>query len=288
VSRVPSRERSRSFPDSIDASHRDYQQLANLRDSILRHAGGRALLTAALPALLQDAIDFVIDPVRTARNKISELDNVEKTFVGLKIEHYLRDFLNVPKGLRDLEIDGTDVDIKNTVGATWMIPPETYRAEEPCLLIAIADNEKRFWLGLIVARDAYLGAKEGNRDAKRSVVKKGMESILWLVAGDKLPTSRWAEIDMARFRDLRRIKGGALRAAQFFRENLNRPVHRIVIESLLHDQLDFMKRIRGNGGARDVLKNEGILLLSGIFGKRELQSKGFPSVGPDEFIAVRS
>ena len=258
------------YPKSIPDSHADYALLSSIKDSIAKSAGGEAQLANALPDLLQDAIDFVLDPVRTARNKVSELDNVEKTFIGLKVEHFLRDFLNVPKGVRDLFINGHDVDVKNTVGRTWMIPPETYRNEEPCLLIAIADSEKKFWLGLIAARDKYLGAKQGNRDAKRSVTAAGMQNILWLVEGKRLPASRWKDINIERFRELRRVRGGSNRAAQFFRENLNKPVHRLIIQSLLHDQLDYMKRIRGNGGARDILKLEGISLLSGLYDKQRL------------------
>ncbi len=285
---MPETPRTKSFPPSIPPSHPDHGQLALLRQAILGHAGGEKALKSYLPVILQDAIDFVIDPVRTARTKVAELDNVEKTFVGLKIEHYLRDFLNVPKGIRDLEIDGTDVDVKNTVGATWMIPPETYRTEDPCLLIAIADNEKRFWLGLIIAKNDYLGSGKGNRDSKRSIVRKGLESILWLVAGEKLPRSRWDGIDMERFRQLRRIDGGAARAAQFFRENLDRPIHRTVIQSLLFDQLDYMKRIRGNGGARDLLGREGIRLFSGVYDRHKIQSHGHRKIERDEFLAVKT
>ena len=277
----------RSFPASISDGHQDYYVLNGLRSAILDSAGGEQNLTNALPNLLQGAIDFVLDPVRTARNAISELDNVEKTFIGLKVEHFLRDFLNVPKGIRDLVINGTDVDVKNTVGRTWTIPPETYRVEEPCLLIAIADSEKRFWLGLIIARDAYLGAKEGNRDGKRAITTKGMQNILWLVLGKSLPPSRWEHVDLDRFRKLRNLKGGTARAVQFFSENLGIPIHREIIQTLLYDQLDYMKRIRANGGARTLLRNQGVALLSSKYDRAELISLGLDIQSPDYFIALR-
>jgi hypothetical protein len=35
-----------------------------------------------------------------------------------------------------VNLDGLDVDIKNTTADTWMIPPETYKNEDPCLVIA--------------------------------------------------------------------------------------------------------------------------------------------------------
>lgn len=271
----------------VNESHPDYAALSRIRDGIMRRMGSRDLGTL-LPSLIKDAVDFVLDPVRTGRTQLEELDRVEKTFIGLKIEHYLRDLLDVPRGIRrDMQIDGVDVDIKNTVRSTWMIPPETYRVEEPCMLIATTKADGRCWLGLMMARDAYLGAAAGNRDGKRSVTEFGRRNILWLVEGALYPKSSWDGIDMARFRDLRRIRGGTKRAAAFFRENLGRPVHRLLIQALLHDQRDYMKRVRGNGGARDLLKTEGILLLSGTYDAKRARTGGF-EITKDEFIALQS
>ncbi|MEZ4409493.1 MAG: NaeI family type II restriction endonuclease [Polyangiales bacterium] len=246
--------------------------------------GGAEELQRGLPLLIRDAIDFVIDPVRTARTRVQELDNVEKTFIGLKIEHYFRDLLDVPKGLRDLVIEGLDVDVKNTVGSTWMIPPETYRNADPCLLIATAEEDGRCWLGLLLAREEYLNSP--NRDQKRAVSSAGFEHILWIVDGERFPVSRWDGLDMERFRELRKIRGGTRRAATFFRENLGRPVHREIVRALLFDQDDYMKRLRGNGGARDLLRREGIVLLSGAYDAARLRALGLPVIGRDEVVAV--
>lgn len=269
----------------IDPRHPDFLTLSKIRDGILSRTGGSDLLTEELPNIIKNAVDFVLDPVRTARTKLSELDKVEKTFIGLKIEHYLRDWLDVPKGLhRDLLIDGLEVDIKNTVGSTWMIPPETYRNEEPCLLIATAKFDGRCWLGLVVARNTYLNAP--NRDGKRSVNETGKRNIMWLVEGVPYPPSRWEGIDIRRFRELRKLEPGTVRAAQFFRENIGRPVHRSVVQALLHDQKDYMKRLRFNGGARDLLAKEGIRLLSRVFDAHEAEALGY-SLDDDEFLAVK-
>lgn len=268
----------------IQPGHQDYDLLVLIRDGILSRIGGSERLNETLPPLIKDAVDFVLDPVRTARTRIDDLDKVEKTFIGLKIEHYLRDLLDVPRGVRrDLVIDGIDVDVKNTVSFAWMIPPETYRHNEPCLLIATTKADNRCWLGLLVAREAYLNA--GNRDQKRSVSEFGRRHILWLVPGVPYPPSRWIEIDMARFRELRRIKGGTKRAAQFFRENIGVRVHRSILQALLFDQLDFMKRFRENGGARDLLRKEDIVLLSGAW---KAAKEKEVALGRDEFLAIKS
>lgn len=269
----------------VDEQHPDFEILARIRAEIERKAGGADRLKDELPDLIKSAVDFVIDPVRTGRTTMEELDKVEKTFIGLKVEHFIRDLLDLPKGLsRDLQIDGLEVDIKNTIGSTWMIPIETYRDAEPCLLIATAKFEGRCWLGLVVAREAYLGSE--NRDRKRSITEAGRRNIMWLVEDVPYPPSRWSEIDMKRFRALRSMGGGKKRAAQFFRENIGKVVHRSIIEALLHDQHDYMKRLRGNGGARDDLEVEGIVVLSGAYDRLKAEALGV-LLAKDEFVAVR-
>lgn len=274
----------RSSESGITESHLDYPILSQIRQGVLSKIAGRHDLSEVLPGLIKDAVDFVLDPVRTGRTQLADLDRVEKTFIGLKIEHYLRDLLGAPRGIRrDMMIDDIEVDIKNTIGSTWMIPPETYRAEEPCLLIATAKFDGRCWLGLLVARNAYLNAP--NRDGKRSVSEEGKRNIMWLVEGVPYPPSNWDGIDMLRFRELRKIRGGTRRAATFFRENLRRRVNRSIVQALLFDQRDYMKRVRGNGGARDILTKEGILLLSGAYDAKEAAARGI-ALSKDELLAI--
>ena len=269
----------------MNASHPDYADLEKLRVAILDKAGGQSQLNESFPVLVRDAIDYVIDPVRTGRTTIAELDNVEKTFIGLKVEHFLRDLLDVPKGVRDLVLDGEHVDVKNTVRTTWMIPKETYDEEGACLLICVADDDGRCWLGLMLARKAYLN--KPNRDKKRSVSAAARVNILWLIDGFGFPKSSWSGLDMTRFRELRLIRPGSLRAATFFVENIGRVVHRRVVQSLLHDQQDYMKRLRANGGAKDLLLPQGIILLNGGFDAREILRRRISAVSPEDWVAVR-
>ncbi len=237
----------------------DLDILRPIRSAIEARAGGTEGLSKRFPQLVRAAIDFVIDPVRTARTTVAELDNVEKTFLGLKVEHFIRDFLDVPKGVRDLDLGGVDVDVKNTTAEKWMIPKETYSEDGLCLLSRIDDVGSRCSLGLIVARLEYLGAP--NRDGKRSPTVSGKANILWLLEDVPFSESDWSGLNMARFRELRSLVGGSRRAALFFEEHLDRWIGRQVIESLLYDQRDFMKRLRGNGGARDLLRPKGINLM---------------------------
>lgn len=271
----------------VKPGHRDYEILSALAADVRSRVPNRLDIELGERAL--DAVEFVLDPVRTGRTILSELDNVEKTFIGLKIEHFVRDLLDAPKGVRDLELAGHDVDVKNTIGNSWcwMIPPETIRDEGPCLLIASNETQRQSWMGLIMARAEYLGAP--NRDMKRRVNSAAFQNILWLADAVAWPPNRWLGLDMKRFRELRQMPGsGATRAATFFRENLRRPVHRRVIMALLHDQLDPMKRLRGNLGAKDILRPHRIALVSGVYFNPVLLQLGLPRIGNDEHIAINA
>lgn len=154
--------------------------------------------------------------------------------------------------------------------------------------MAVNDGIFTCSLGLIVAKLEYLHGGSGNRDTKRGVSTAGFANILWLVADEPFPPSRYAGLDMDRFRQLRRIKSGNERAAQFCRENLRSVVHRDVMQSLLHDQYDFMKRLRANGGAPDSLAREGIAILIGTFAKDKALASllGIHGLRRDEIVAL--
>jgi len=182
----------RKISSTIDQNHLDYPLLSELQREVIALAGGQNVIKERFPLLVRDAVDFVLDPVHTARTRVSELDKVEKTFIGLKLEHFVRDMLDAPKRLRDLVIAGRDVDIKNTVGSNWSIPLESYRHSEPCLLMAVNDDKFTCSLGLFVAKPEYLHGGEGNRDTKRGVSKTGFENILWLINDAPFPPSRFS------------------------------------------------------------------------------------------------
>ena len=277
----------------LDFSHPDYAELQPVRTEIERRLAGDEGIRTTFPAVVSSAVDYVIDSVRTGRTLIRELDNVEKTIIGLKVEHFVRDWLGVPPGIRDLDLSGHDVDVKNTVNDNWMIPPETYNevrgdGAEPggtCLLIRINEESNRCWLGLVRVRQSYLNAP--NRDGKRSMAAAAMKNIMWLVEGEPYQEGHWQAFDMKRFRELRELRGGNKRAAAFFSENLSKPVHRSVVLALLHDQLDPMKRLRWNSGAKPRLWENNIALLSGKYFSAQAERLGFAGLRPDQFVAIK-
>jgi len=271
--------------DTLDQSHPDYTVLSTIAAEI------RARMALKPDSLfaekMVEAIDFVLDAVRTGRTRVAQLDRQEKAFVGTKVEHFVRDYLDAPKGLRrDMHLAGYEIDIKHTVGRGWMIPPESFRNDEPLMLLISNEDDRISSMGVMLARPAYL-TLGGNRDRKRTVSASGKGSILWIVQDIPWPKSRWDGIDMERFRRLRNgVRYGKPRAALFFEENLDRIVDRTVVTALLHEQKDPLKRLRANGGARDTLAAKGIALLSG-YRDTDLASEFGHELTADDFVAVK-
>lgn len=126
----------------------------------------------------------LIDPVRTDRNHIDELEKTEKTYIGTKIEIVLRYHLEVERGsTQDCKIGGTEFDIKCTVaGNNWMIPREA--VNHFCLLVKIDWDSRKIWIGTFLAKPIYLSPGT-NQDLKRGLTPKGKSTIKWIVeSGD--------------------------------------------------------------------------------------------------------
>jgi len=89
--------------------------------------------------------------------------------------------------------------------------------------------------------------------------------------------------------DRRRIVGaggGTHRLAALFERIQGKPISRVQVQALAQ-QHDYMKRIRRNGGARDILGPKGIAILWGQGDKALIKKLRLGTVAPDEFISYR-
>ncbi|HZF42425.1 MAG TPA: NaeI family type II restriction endonuclease [Sphingomonadaceae bacterium] len=77
----------------------------------------------------------------------------------------------------------------------------------------------------------------------------------------------------------------AQRLAALFENRQEEPISRQEIAELADEQLDPLKRIRRNGGARDYLDQKGIAVLWGTRDRYVIGEFGLGPVGPDEFIS---
>jgi len=272
-------------PSSVAPEHPDHALLSMLAADITARAGGAQALADSFAAMLRACVDDVIMTPKTGRRSYEELEKTEKTYIGTRVEIELRALLDLPKGRLDCVIRGRDVDIKNTMGANWMIPTEA--VEAPCILVAADEARALCYLGLIVARPEYLTAGQ-NKDAKRTIIAAGFSHILWLLRDHPYPPNFWRTVPEVAVARIFRGRAGNHRMAALFREIQGRPIARDVVQAVAQ-QHDFMRRIRSDGGkgTRDHLAHEGLLLLSGHYDAPLIAALGLPECTHSEFISYR-
>jgi len=272
------------FPDNlIIAGHKDFGLISQLENKILLAVGGLDRLRQDFPIMMRHIIDSVVDAPRTGRRVYDELEKTEKTYIGTRVEIELRAYLGFPKGKLDLLIDGLDVDIKHTMGDGWMIPREAI--DKPCILVAADEESARCYLGLIVASMDYL-TKGTNQDAKRSISAEGFKHIRWLLEAEPYPANFWRNIPADTIQAIFAGKSGNERIVTLFTAIQGMPISRDIVQAVAK-QKDYMKRLRANGGARDILAKDSIILLSGTYHNDLIMRLGLPICTAEESISKR-
>ena len=245
---------------ALPESHPDCADLLILEADLLKAVGGQERFEEKLRGFFRSAIDEVIDTARTGRFYFSDLEKTEKTYLGTKFEILLRDWLQVPKGVRlDLLIGGREVDVKSTTGGGfgWMIPPEAIG--QFCILLRVNEDIFKCSVGLVRARSEYLRAGI-NRDQKTSISASGRSNIWWMVSDFDYTPNFWFRISKGQRDAIMGSGKGTKRLAALFENCIGIPVSRVQVAAVAA-QDDYMKRIRRNGGARDILAPKGIAVL---------------------------
>lgn len=191
----------------------------------------------------------------------------------------------MPKGvILDLLVGGQEVDVKSTTGGSfgWMIPPEAIG--QLCVLLRVNESASNCAVGLVRARPEYL-RPGANRDAKTGLSAGGRRNIWWLALDFPYTPNFWSMISDADREQIMGAGGGTARLARLFELCVGVPVSRVVIASVAA-QDDFMKRIRRNSGARDVLAPKGIAILYSE-NDRDLMLKLGVTVGSRQFVSYR-
>lgn len=258
-----------------------------IADALLAAAGNLPMLKKCVGQVLRSAIDGVIKTPKTGRRFYVDLQNSEKTYIGTCVEIDLRAALEIKRGtLLDLNVGGIDVDVKFSATTSWMIPPEAIG--HPCVLISANDTTARMSFGVIVARQAYLSAP--NRDQKCGITAAGRGSVCWLFKDEPYAANFWQSVSTRTAGRIADGMSGNMRMATLFREVLDRPIPRKVVEDIAR-QKDFMRRLRADSvhGTRNILAREGILVLSGVWRRDQqlIQRLGLQPIARDEFLSHR-
>lgn len=215
--------------------------------------------------VLRNTFDQLYDGQHTGRWNVNELHKTEKTHMGTLVEINLHREFNFGDGdTTDYRIAGVQVDCKYSIKPFgWMLPPEVIG--EIALLVTANDEASSWQAGLVrVTHEATRGTQ--NRDAKTSLSLLGREQIRWLWPEHPgLAPNLFHQLD-AVTRDAifnaksRSGRHGQARVNELFGRVHGRIVRRAELATVAQ-QDDFMKRARGNGGARTALRAEGILVL---------------------------
>jgi Restriction endonuclease NaeI len=249
----------------------------------LRAADPDGLLLAAT---LRRAFDLLLDGQHTGRYRWDQLHKTEKTHAGTLVEIGLQREFGLADGTAlDYSIAGVEVDCKfSHRSGGWMIPPE---AEGYLLLLVQASDDEGTWsAGLVRARDDYL-TEAGNRDLKRTLNDAGRGAIEWLAWRAPLPENALLRLPEHDTAAILGCASGQQAVNELFRRALGRRISRTVVATVARQE-DFMKRVRGGGGARDQLRGEGIVIFGDYAGHQALAAVlGLPSPGPGEFVSAR-
>ena len=217
-------------------------------------------------AVLRDTLDQLYDGQHTGRWRFEQLHKTEKTHMGTLVEINLHREFNFADGnVTDYEIAGAEVDCKYSMNfGGWELPPEVMG--HICLLITASDTNSSWSAGLLRIEESYLRART-NRDSKRQLTASSRANIhkLWPDHG-RLQENIFLHLEpqlRARIFDARGRRGaqnGQARTNELFRVVQRKIIRRAELATVAQ-QDDFMKRARGNGGARTQLRAEGILVL---------------------------
>jgi len=236
---------------------------------------------------IRRTFDILLDGQHTRRFRWDELHKTEKTHAGTLVEINLqREFDFADGASMDYSIDGIDVDCKYSQSfGKWMIPPEAMG--HICLGLWANDQAGRWSAGLFRVTEDVLTAGD-NRDSKRTITAEARDSaVRWLRRDAKLPENVLLRLPQE---DIDKIFGhryGTQRVNELFRLAQQRPISRTAVATVANQE-DYMKRVRGNGGARTSLRPEGIVVFGQYFAHAALATQlGLPAPGPGEFVSVR-
>ncbi len=245
-------------------------------------------------SVLRDTLDQILDGRRRGRFDYAQLYKTEKTYMGTLVEINLQRAFEFPDGeVTDYSIAEVQVDCKfsQRIGG-WELGPEM--VDQVCLVVWCKDEESAWRAGLVRARAELLSAP--NRDAKRKLTRDGVAAIRWLWPshGRLAPNLLLQLAPEVRDRIMsatggrRQANPVQARVNQLFREVQGQIIRRAVFETVAHGADDPLKRARGNGGAREKLQPEGILVLGHQDNDPLVASAlGLPVPQKGEFVATR-
>ncbi|MBK3643275.1 NaeI family type II restriction endonuclease [Streptomyces sp. MBT33] len=237
-------------------------------------------------AVLRSTIDQLLNGEDTGRYDWKDLYKTERTHAGTLVEINLQRRFQFEDGEKmDYRIAGIEVDCKYSQSfGGWMIPPEA--KGHLCLLVWANDYKSLWSAGLFRVREEWLN-RGGNRDAKLTVKAQHRDKILWLWHDAELPENILLHMSSSDIAAVFASKSGQQRVNELFQRTQGRRISRNVVRTVAQ-QKDYMKRVRGNGGARSALRPKGIIIMGDYDSHRAVAEQlGLEPPMEGEFVSAR-
>lgn len=272
------------WPDEEKQPVEHDQELAQ----VLAHIRSLPQSRLRFARVLRNTIDQLLDGENTGRYDWKSLYKTEKTHAGTLVEINLqREFRFDDGDPMDYRIQGINVDCKYSQKfGSWMIPPEALG--HICLLVWADDYTRHWRAGLMRIRREWLN-KGNNRDHKYTIASAHRDKIQWLwpEKSCELPENVLLRLPQSDVQAIFTSASGQERVNELFRRAQHRLISRNVVRTVAQ-QKDYMKRVRGNGGARSALAPEGILIMGDYANHRRVATQlGLPCPSDGEFVSAR-
>jgi hypothetical protein len=255
-------------------------------------AGGQAKLVQYVGSAIRRSLDQSYNGAYTGRFHLAQLSKTEKAHTGSLFEIELQKVLDLPDGHEtDYQVLGMDLDAKFThsrKGQTpsWMIGPEI---ENNIALLATADDYASVWSAWLVWVTEERRNSGRNRDAKASLNMAGRAARIPIAEDYPLPANDLLQRPKDAF-EVMKFQGqgkGQMRILELCRRFEGTLLSRTTIATVAQ-QLDAVKRMRANGGARTRLAPEGFIILGHeAYYVPVAQALGLPVPATGEFLPLR-
>lgn len=239
--------------------------------------------------VIRKTFDQIYDGRHTGRYRVDQLSKTEKTHIGSLIEINLRrEFTTLfQDGERlDFKVDGIEIDCKFSIyHGKWMIPRE---AVGELLLVCTANDEESEWgIGVVRATEDKLNNGK-NQDSKRTFKAASVADVEWIFFGASLPENVLLHTDQASVDRILAPGSGQKRINLLLQAVTNRLIPRGTIATVAQ-QDDYMKRLRGYGGARTALAPLGYLIIVGTYSAHRDIARDLGAVvpGPGDTVSLR-
>ncbi|MFC7278244.1 NaeI family type II restriction endonuclease [Paractinoplanes rhizophilus] len=268
------------------------QDVFMVKAALEESAGGEGALVRCLASVLRRSLDQSYNGAQTGRFHLAQLSKTEKAHTGSLFEIELQKTLDLPDGHdTDYQVLGMDLDAKFThsrKGAmpSWMIGPEI---EGNIALLATADDYSSVWSAWLVWVTPGRRNAGRNRDAKASLNVAGRKARIPIAEDSPLPPNDLLQRPADAY-EVMRHQGqgrGQKRILELCRRFEGTVLSRTTVATVAQ-QLDPVKRMRANGGARTRLAAEGFLVLGHESGYVPVaKALGLPMPYSGEFLPLR-